>query len=137
MWSAFSLAYEDALVLFNPANYEPFSLERLVYVAGYTNDLYNLVFLLFALTVLFAGWRLLPAGLSIYALAILAASVLFAPVASPLQSMPRYVLAAFPLFIVLGATVLQNRRVLLGWLLVSCTISLGFTAPFVSWHFVA
>lgn len=137
LWSAFSLAYEDALALFYPANYDPFSLERLVYVVSSTNDLYNLVFLLFAFTILFAGWRLLPAGLSVYALAVLAASVLFAPVASPLQSTPRYVLAAFPLFIVLGATVLQDRKVLLGWLLVSAAVSLVFTALFVGWYFVA
>ncbi len=137
LWSAFSLAYEDALVLFNPANYEPFGFERFAYIVGHTNDLYNLVFLLFALTILLAGWRLLPAGLSVYALAIIAASVLFAPVASPLQSTPRYMLAAFPLFIVLGATVLQDRKVLLAWVLVSSAISLVFTALFVGWYFVA
>lgn len=137
LWSAFSLAYEDALVLFNPANYEPLGFGRFVYVVGHTNDLYNLVFLLFALTVLFAGWRILPVGLSVYVLAVLAASVLFAPVASPLQSTPRYMLVAFPLFIVLGATVLQDRKILLGWLLVSGAISLAFTALFVGWYFVA
>lgn len=137
LWNAFSLAYEDALILFNPANYEPFGFGRLVYIVSETNELYNLVFFLFALTVLFAGWRLLPAGLSFYALAVLAISVLFAPVESPLMSMPRYMLAAFPLFIVLGATVLQDRKILLGWLLVSGAISLAFTALFVGWYFVA
>ena len=137
LWSAFYLAYEGALVLFNPANYEPFSFGRFIYVVSDTNDLYNLVFLLFALTVLLAGWRLLPVELSIYALAILAASVLFAPVLSPLQSIPRYVLAAFPLFIVLGATVLENQKVLAWWLSVSAAISLVFTALFVGWYFVA
>ena len=137
MWNAFFFAYKDALVLFNPASYEPFSFGRLVNVVSVTNDLYNLAFLLFALTILLAGWRLLPTELAIYSLAILAASVLFAPVESPLQSTPRYLLAAFPLFIVLGATVLQDLKVLLVWLLVSASASLVFMALFVSWYFVA
>jgi hypothetical protein len=137
LWSAFSLAYEDALALFNPANYEPFSFGRLIFVVGEANDLYNLIFLLFALTVLFAGWRLLPVELSIYALIIVGVSVLFAPVASPLQSTPRYMLAAFPLFIVLSAAVLENRKALAWWLPISATVSLLFTALFVGWYFVA
>jgi hypothetical protein len=137
LWSAFSLAYANALVLFNPANYEPFGFERIVYVVSEAHELYNLIFFLFALMILFAGWRLLPTALSVYSLALLGISVLFAPTASPLMSIPRYMLAAFPLFIVLGATVLQGRKVLLGWLLVSSALSLVFTALFVGWYFVA
>jgi Gpi18-like mannosyltransferase len=135
--NAFRLAYEDALLLFNPANYEPFDFGRLIYVLSATNHLYSLLFLLFALTVLVAGWRLLPVDLWAYALAILAVPILFASVTSPLMSAPRFVLAAFPLFIVLGATVLENRKVLLGWLLASATASLAFTTLFVGWYFVA
>ena len=102
-----------------------------------TNRLYSLLFLLFALTVIGAGWRLLPGWLGTYALALLAVPVLFASAAGPLMSTPRFVLAAFPLFIVLGATVLQDRKVLAGWLLVSAAASLVFTALFVGWYFVA
>lgn len=93
--------------------------------------------MLFALTVVVAGWWLLPGWLGAYALAVLAVPVLFASVSGPLMSMPRFVLAAFPLFMVLGATVLQDRRVLLLWLLVSAVASLVFTALFVGWYFVA
>ena len=134
---AFRLAYEDALVLFNPASYEPFGFERLVYVVGSANALYSLLFLLFALTVVGAGWRLLPGWLGAYALAILAVPVLFAPTTNPLMSSPRFMLAAFPLFMVLGATVLEDRKVLAWWILISAASSLVFTALFVGWYFVA
>ncbi len=134
---AFRLAYEDALVLLNPANYEPFGFERLVYLASSTNALYSLLFLLFALTVVSAGWRLLPGWLGAYTLAILTLPVLFASMMNPLMSMPRFVLAAFPLFMVLGATVLKDRRALVWWVISSATASLAFTALFVGWYFVA
>ena len=131
------LAYEDVLPLFDPANYEPFSFESLVYVLNAANHFYSLLFFLFALTVLGAGWRLLPADLWAYGVAILVVPVLFASATDPLMSTPRFVLVAFPLFIVLGGTVLKNRQVLAGWLLASAVASLVFTGLFVGWHFVA
>ena len=134
---AFRLASEDALVLFNPANYEPFGFARLIYVVSGTNHLYSLLFLLFALTVVGAGWRVLPGWLGAYAFAILAVPVLFASTANPLMSMPRFVLTAFPLFLVLGATVLKDRKALAWWVLLSVAISLLFSAFFVGWYFVA
>ncbi len=132
----FRLAYENARALFDPANYEPFGFDRLVIALSGQNYLYNLVFFLFALTVLAVGWRLLPAGLGVYGIALIVVSVLSPPLDNPLMSMPRYVLVAFPLFIVLGA-LLKDRRLLAGWLLASAAISLVFTALFVGWYFVA
>jgi hypothetical protein len=49
---------------------------------------------------------------------------------------PRYVLVAFPLFIVL-AVLLKNRRHLRLWLGLSAVFSLVLCAEFVSWRFVA
>jgi len=46
------------------------------------------------------------------------------------------VLVAFPLFIVIGA-LLQDRRLLGGWLILSTAFSLVLCALFVSWRFVA
>ena len=134
---SFRLAYEDALLLFNPANYAPFNFRELLYLVSGANHLYSLLFLLFALTVIGAGWRLLPGWLGAYTLAFLTVPILFASASAPLMSMPRFLLVAFPLFIVLGATVLQDRKFLLGWLLASATVSLVFTALFVGWYFVA
>ena len=56
---------------------------------------------------------------------------------NPLMSMPRFVLAAFPLFMVLGATALKDRRALAWWVISSATASLVFTALFVGSYFVA
>lgn len=133
---AFRLAYENAKTLFDPANYEPFGFDRLVIVLSGQNYLYNLAFFLFALAVLAVGWRTLPAELGVYGIALVVVSVLSPPVDNPLMSMPRYLLVAFPLFIVLGA-LLKDRKLLAGWLLASAVVSLAFTALFVGWYFVA
>jgi hypothetical protein len=49
---------------------------------------------------------------------------------------PRYVLVAFPLFIVLGLLA-RNRPVFVTGLALSTALSLVFCALFVSWRFVA
>jgi hypothetical protein len=52
------------------------------------------------------------------------------------MGLPRYVLVAFPLFIVLGV-LLRDRRLLGGWLILSAAFSLVLCALFVTWRFVA
>ena len=133
---AFRLAYKNVQALVDPENYEPFGFQRLIYVLSGTNYLYNLVFLVLALALMIAGWRVVPSGLKAYAFALLAVPILFAPPDNPLMSTPRFILVAFPLFIVLG-TLLKDRRLLAGWLIVSVGASLLFTALFVGWFFVA
>jgi hypothetical protein len=134
--SAFQFAYEDPLSLVNPVVYEPFGFESLVYVLSGTHRLYSLLFLLFAVAVLVAGWKLLSTDLWAYTLAILLVPVLVSSVVDHSMSMPRFILAAFPLLIALGAAVLKDRRVLVGWLLASTSVSLAFGVLFVGWHFV-
>jgi hypothetical protein len=133
---AFRLAYENLQALLDPAKYSPFSFQRLVYVVSGTNYLYNLLFLLLALALLIAGWRVLPSDFKIYTFALLSVPILFAPADNPLMSTPRFVLVAFPLFIVLGM-LLKDRRLLAGWLLLSVVASVMFIALFVGWFFVA
>jgi hypothetical protein len=99
-------------------------------------DAYNLLFLLFALTLLLLGLRVLPFSLSAYALLLVIPAVLFGPPSTPLMGFPRYVLVAFPLFIVL-ATLLKDRRRLAIWLVLSTAVSLVLCAEFVTWRFVA
>jgi hypothetical protein len=53
-----------------------------------------------------------------------------------LFNLPRLVLAAFPLFIVLGV-LLKDRRALGTWLILSGATSLFLCAEFVSWRWVA
>ncbi len=131
-------AVENLRALLDPAAYEPFSFGRLVYVLSGINYLYNLLFLALALALLAVGigWRYLPAGLAVYALALVLVPALFGTEANPLMGMPRYLIVAFPLFVVLGV-MLGDRRLLAGWVTVSAIFSLMFCGLFVGWYFVA
>ena len=55
----------------------------------------------------------------------------------PLMSLPRFMLSAFPLFIVLGYLLSRNKPALYLWLLVSGALSVALTAMFVTWRWVA
>jgi hypothetical protein len=123
-------------VLVDPANYEPFGFQRLIYILSSINYLYNPVFLVLALALIVVGWRIVPTGLKVYTFMLLTAPTLFAPPDNPLVSMPRFILVAFPLFIVLGM-LLKDRKLLAGWLFVSIGVSVIFTALFVGWFFAA
>ncbi len=100
------------------------------------NGLHNLLFLVFAAGVLLVGLRTMPPGLTLYAALLVVAPAFFGTPESPLMGMPRYVLVAFPVFIVLG-TLHKNRLLFGGYLALSVALSLVFTALFVSWRFVA
>jgi hypothetical protein len=105
------------------------------HLAG-AGNLFNLVFFAFAVLVLLAGLRYLPPSLSVYGLLLVAPATLFGTLGSPLMGTPRYVLVAFPIFIVLG--LLTKNRLLFGaWLASSTLASLTLCALFVSWRFVA
>jgi mannosyltransferase PIG-V len=105
------------------------------HLAGASNFI-NLAFFVFAGVVLLAGLRYLPLSLTIYGLLLVAPATLFGTPGSPLMGTPRYVLVAFPIFIVL-ALLLRNRVLLVGWLAVSILVSLALCGLFVSWRFVA
>ena len=122
--------------LFDPDLWSDPSLGRIADHVGAANDAYNLVFLGAALALLLAGLQVLPPGLSAYALLLVLPPALFGTPHDPLMGLPRYLLVAFPVFIVLGA-LLENRRLLGGWLVLSGAASLVLCALFVSWRFVA
>jgi Mannosyltransferase (PIG-V) len=105
------------------------------HLAG-AGNLTNLAFFVFAVAILLAGSRDLPPSLTLYGLLLIAPATLFGTAQSPLMGTPRYVLVAFPLFIVLG--LLSKKRWLFrGWLAFSTILSLMLCALFVSWRFVA
>ena len=104
-------------------------------LAGASN-FFNLAFFVFAVVVLLAGSRYLPLSLTVYGLLLVAPATLFGTPGSPLMGTPRYVLVAFPVFIVL-ALLFKNRLLLGGWLVISTLISLALCGLFVSWRFVA
>lgn len=133
---AWRSAAEGAARLLDPALLSDPSLVSLAnHLAGAAN-LYNLLFFLFALVILLAGLRDLPPDLALYAFLLVLPAALFGTPQSPLMGAPRYVLVAFPLFIVLGLLA-KNRPVFVAGLFLSTVISLLFCALFVSWRFVA
>jgi hypothetical protein len=122
--------------LFSPRLWADPSLGRVADALAATNNAYNLIFLGLALALLVAGLKVLPPDLSAYSLLLILPPTLFGTPQGPLMGLPRYVLVAFPLFIVLGA-LLRDRRPLTVWLAASAAFSLILCALFVSWRFVA
>jgi hypothetical protein len=122
--------------LFSPNLWADPSLGRVADSLGAANNAYNLIFLGLALALLAAGLRVLPPDLSAYAFLLILPPTLFGTPQGPLMGLPRYVLVAFPLFIVIGV-LLRDRLFLGGWLVLSTTFSLVLCILFVTWHFVA
>jgi hypothetical protein len=134
--NAWSSAADGAGRLLDPRLWSDPSLANLADHLGGANNLYNLLFFLFAAIVLLAGLRDLPPDLSLYAFLLVLPAALFGTPQNPLMGAPRYVLVAFPIFIILGM-LHRNRPVFFAGLVLSTTISLVFCALFVTWRFVA
>jgi len=97
----------------------------------------NLAFLVLFLVVAVAGLAVLPPGLSLYAFVIVLLPVLTPAPRFPLMSLPRFVLGAFPVFLVLGYLLSRGRAVLVLWLLVGGGVGIALTALFTTWRWVA
>ena len=134
--TVFTEAYESLEGLFRPQPLANSALEDLMGRLNGTTDAYNLLFLLFAAVLLVLGVRVLSFSLSAYTFLLVIPAVFFGNPETPLMGFPRYVLVAFPLFIVL-AVLLKNHRHLRLWLGLSAAFSLILCAEFVSWRFVA
>ena len=134
--NAWSSAATGAGRLLDPRLWSDPSLANLADHLGGANNLYNLLFFIFAVVVLLAGLRDLPPDLGAYAFLLVLPAALFGTAQNPLMGAPRYILVAFPLFIVLGM-LHKNRPVFVAGLVLSITISLVFCALFVTWRFVA
>jgi Mannosyltransferase (PIG-V) len=132
----FTEAYEGLRGLFRPQPLANTALEDIMGRLNGTTDTYDLLFLVFAVALVVLGLRVLPFSLSAYAFLLVVPAMFFGKPETPLMGFPRYVLVAFPLFIVL-AVLLKERRLLAFWLVLSTVLSLVFCAEFVSWRFVA
>ncbi len=133
---AWASAVEGAGRLIEPWLWAHPSLGSLADHLAKADNLFNLAFFVFAVVVLLVGLRDLPLSLTIYGLLLVAPATLFGTPESPLMGTPRYVLVAFPIFIVLG--LLSRNRVLFGgFLFLSTAASVALCALFVSWRFVA
>jgi hypothetical protein len=133
---AWGAAVEGSGRLLDPDLWAHPSLSNAANQLAGASNFFNLVFFVFATIVLLAGLRYLPLSLSVYGLLLVAPATLFGTSGSPLMGTPRYVLVAFPVFIVL-ALLFRNRVLLGGWLVVSTILSLALCGLFVSWRFVA
>lgn len=110
--------------------------DQLIMQLNSANSTYNFVFLILAVVLLVAGLRVLSPGLWAYAFLVSIFPSFFGAPGTTLMGLSRYVLVAFPLFIVLGA-LLKNRALLGTWLVASTVLSLLFCAMFVTWWYVA
>ena len=133
---AWGAAVEGAGRLLDPDLWAHPSLGNAANQLAGASNFFNLAFFVFAMVVLVAGSRYLPLSLTVYGLLLVAPATLFGTPGSPLMGTPRYVLVAFPVFIVL-ALLFRNRVLLGGWLVVSTLLSLVLCGLFVSWRFVA
>jgi hypothetical protein len=133
---AWDSAVKGLDILRDPELWTQPSVQNLADHLERANSLYNLAFLIFTLVVLLAGLRKLPLSLTIYSLLLIVPPALFGTPDMPLMGIPRYVLVAFPVFIVLG--LLARKKLLFaGWLVLSTIMSIILCALFVSWRFVA
>jgi Mannosyltransferase (PIG-V) len=133
---AWGSAVEGAGRLLDPGLWAHPALGNVANHLAEAGNFWNLAFFAFAVVVLLAGSRDLPLSLTAYGLLIIAPAMLFGTPERPLMGAPRYVLVAFPIFIVLGL-LYRNRALFGGWLALSTLVSLFLCALFVSWRFVA
>jgi hypothetical protein len=97
----------------------------------------NLAFLILFVILLVIGFFVLPPGLSIYALVVVLLPVLTPAPSFPLMSLSRFLLGAFPIFLVLGYLLSRSRPALILWLLLSTSTGVALTVLFTTWRWVA
>jgi hypothetical protein len=89
------------------------------------------------LGLLAVGLFTLPRGLALYSIPIALAPVSLPAPGLPLVSLPRYLLAALPLFVVLGSLLARSRIAFGVWLALSLALGVLLTLEFVTWRWVA
>jgi hypothetical protein len=97
----------------------------------------NLVSFALFVILLLVGFFLLPPGLSLYALFVVLLPVLTPAPSFPLMSLPRFLLGAFPVFLVLGYLLSRSMPALVLWFLLSAGTGVALTALFTTWRWVA
>jgi hypothetical protein len=97
----------------------------------------NLAVLALFLILLVIGLFVLPRGLSLYALVVVLLPLLTPAPSLPLMSLPRLLLGAFPIFLVLGYLLSRSRPALVLYLLLSTGTGVALTVLFTTWRWVA
>lgn len=102
-----------------------------------THNLVDLAFAAFAAGGLALAWRRVPSAYLAYGLALLAQALSYPTLAEPLQSLPRYVLVIFPVFLGWGAWLGERPRAYRGAIAASALLLAGFSAMWATWAWVA
>jgi mannosyltransferase PIG-V len=131
---AWQAARDGARHLFDP---ETLFLSTSATPALEASNTVNLAFLVHFLVLLVVGFALLPPGLWLYTFCIVLLPVLTPAPSFPLMSLPRFVLGAFPVFLVFGYLLSRSRPVLVLWLFFSAGTGVALTALFATWRWVA
>lgn len=97
----------------------------------------NLLFFALLLVLMVVGFVTLPPGLFLYTFFIMLLPILTPSPLFPLMSLPRFMLGAFPLFLVLGHLLARSRTALMVWLVFSVFGGIALTALFTTWRWVA
>jgi hypothetical protein len=100
-------------------------------------EAYNTVgfaFLIILLVLLGIGFSVLPTSLSVYTFLVTLLPILTPNPVIPLTSQPRFMLGAFPLFLILGYVLSYSRFALYLWLLIGGGLGVALTALFVTWR---
>ena len=105
--------------------------------ALYASNTISLAFFALFLVLMGVGFVVLPPGLSAYTFVVTLLPVLTPAPSFPLMSMPRFMLGAFPLFLVVGYLLSRSRTALYAWIAVSILLGVVLTALFVTWRWVA
>jgi hypothetical protein len=100
-------------------------------------DTFNFAFLVLFVALLAGVVYWVRGGLAVYAVLAGLLPILNPAGFAPLASLPRYVLGAFPMFMVLGCVLARSRIALVLWLAASGALGVLFTVYFTSWRWVA
>ncbi|MCY0878853.1 MAG: mannosyltransferase family protein [Firmicutes bacterium] len=101
------------------------------------SNFFNLIFGLGAIVLLIVSFRRIPFYLWIYALCALLIPFSYPATGTPLMSMPRLVLEAFPLFVGLGNIMARVRWTRAVYFVLAIPVGMVLTALFATAHWVA
>jgi hypothetical protein len=131
---AWQAARDGARYLFDP---ETLFLSTSASPALGASNTLNFAFLIVFLILLAVGFVVLPPGLSLYTFVVVLLPILTPAPSFPLMSLPRFLLGAFPVFLVLGYLLSRSKPVLVLWVLLSTGAGVALTALFTTWRWVA
>ncbi len=138
VWDGVKAAFEGARQLLSAQRahaYYPIAGGSPFIAAGH--NLMLLAFLVASVPLLVAVVRLLPAAYGAYTFLALALPLSYPVAPQPLMSLPRFLVALFPLGMVLGAWLLAHPRARAPVLGASAIAMMVFCAQFATWHWVA